>query len=86
MTPEEVSAGLDKQLLEIFGLYPRPNDAIFWEAVAKVYRTYTEPALVAWRKDRVRLSDLERTCRRAKDALEVGEPDAAFVILGGKEE
>lgn len=33
----------------------------------------------AWKQD-------QRRIRKAREALEMGEPDAAFVILGGKEE
>lgn len=67
MTPEEVSAGLDRQLGELFALYPRPLGAVFWEAMAKVYRTYTEPALVAWRRDRVALEAMRATYDRLLD-------------------
>lgn len=48
MTPEEVSDGLNKELGALVCLYPK---AMNWEALAKTYIKYTEPALVAWKKD-----------------------------------
>lgn len=62
-TPEDFSARLNAELEQLFGLYPKATN---WEAVAKTYRKYAEPALVAWRKDRVRLIASEQARQRAE--------------------